>query len=67
MSIEAPVWNAVGLPALAVPMGFDSDDLPLSLQIIGAHGADAMVLAVGHHYQQLSDWHTREAPLFGAG
>lgn len=50
-------WNALGNPALAVPMGFDSGGLPLSLQIIGRPFDEASVLRAGDVYQQATTWH----------
>ena len=52
-----------GAPALAVPCGFSTAGLPLSLQIIGRPFADATVLSVGHAYEQATDWHRRRPPL----
>lgn len=40
-------WNTVGTPALALPCGSAEDGLPASLQLIGAPGDDALVLAAG--------------------
>ena len=62
-SMQCSPWNGTGFPALALPMGFDPDGLPLSLQLVGRPFADAEVLAVGHGYQLLTDWHLRQAPL----
>lgn len=62
-ALHTPAWNATGFPALSVPMGFDPDGLPLGLQIIGRPLADDLVLAVGHAYQQRTDWHLHQAPL----
>ena len=62
-SMQCSPWNGTGFPALALPMGFDPDGLPLSLQVIGRPFADAAVLAVGHGYQTLTDWHLRRPPL----
>ena len=62
-ALHTPAWNSAGYPALSVPMGFDEDGLPCGLQIIGRPFADDLVLAVGHHYQQITDWHDRVAPL----
>ena len=57
-----PTWNAVGFPALAMPMGFDHDGMPLSAQLIGAPFTDARCLAVAHAYQQVTDYHLAVAP-----
>jgi Asp-tRNA(Asn)/Glu-tRNA(Gln) amidotransferase A subunit family amidase len=40
-------FNALGRPALALPCGPAEDGLPASLQLVGAAGDDARVLAVG--------------------
>jgi len=40
-------FNAVGWPALALPVGPAEDGLPASLQIAGRPGTDALVLAAG--------------------
>ena len=39
--------NALGAPALALPCGPAEDGLPASIQLVGAPGADALVLAAG--------------------
>jgi aspartyl-tRNA(Asn)/glutamyl-tRNA(Gln) amidotransferase subunit A len=51
--------NYLGLPALAVPAGFDSRELPVGLQIVGRPGADALLLDIGVRLQARSDWHGR--------
>jgi len=40
-------FNALGWPALALPLGPAEDGLPASLQIAGRVGADSLVLAAG--------------------
>ena len=40
-------FNALGWPALALPCGRAEDGLPASVQLAGAEGADALVLAAG--------------------
>jgi aspartyl-tRNA(Asn)/glutamyl-tRNA(Gln) amidotransferase subunit A len=57
--IHTAYWNAAGAPAVATPMGFTSDGLPVSLQIAAAPYADATALRVAHAYQQQTDWHRR--------
>jgi aspartyl-tRNA(Asn)/glutamyl-tRNA(Gln) amidotransferase subunit A len=51
-----------GMPALSVPCGFSADGLPIGMQVIGRAFDEGTVLRVGHAYQQLTDWHTREPP-----
>lgn len=39
--------NLAGLPAISVPCGFDSSNLPIGVQVIGKHFDEEMVLRVG--------------------
>ncbi|MGE0113995.1 MAG: Asp-tRNA(Asn)/Glu-tRNA(Gln) amidotransferase subunit GatA [Steroidobacteraceae bacterium] len=50
--------NLAGLPAMSIPCGF-LGGLPVGLQIIGGHFAEARLLNVAHMYQQATDWHRR--------
>ncbi|MDH4148270.1 MAG: amidase [Acidimicrobiia bacterium] len=65
-AMHCPPWNGTGFPALALPMGFDGDGLPLSLQLIARPFADTVSLRLGHAFQQETDWHLRVAPLHAA-
>jgi aspartyl-tRNA(Asn)/glutamyl-tRNA(Gln) amidotransferase subunit A len=57
------MWNLIGLPALAVPCGFSSSGLPLSMQIVGKPFDEATVLKAGDAYQQAVDWQLRVPPI----
>ncbi|MHB8576894.1 MAG: amidase [Dehalococcoidia bacterium] len=59
-------WNLTGLPALAVPCGFSSQTLPLSMQIVGRPFGEATVLRAGDAYQQHAPWHLRVPPIAAA-
>jgi len=59
-------WNLAGLPAIAVPCGFSSAGLPVSMQIVGKPFAEATVLGVAHAYQQITDWHRHVPPDLAA-
>ncbi|MBX9961839.1 MAG: amidase [Burkholderiales bacterium] len=49
-------FNMTGLPALALPCGFDAAGLPLSLQLVGRPGSDARVLTAGCWVEKLLDY-----------
>jgi aspartyl-tRNA(Asn)/glutamyl-tRNA(Gln) amidotransferase subunit A len=50
------VFNVTGHPALAQPCGFAANGLPLSVQFVGRAFDEAMVLRVGHAYEQAAGW-----------
>jgi aspartyl-tRNA(Asn)/glutamyl-tRNA(Gln) amidotransferase subunit A len=50
--------NLAGLPALSIQCGF-LDGLPVGLQIIGPHFAEAKLLNIAHLYQRETGWHQR--------
>ena len=60
---NTPPFNLTGLPTLALPNGFSSDGLPISLQLTGRPFDEATVLRVGHAYERATDWHTRRPPV----
>jgi aspartyl-tRNA(Asn)/glutamyl-tRNA(Gln) amidotransferase subunit A len=51
--------NYLGLPALAVPAGFDDGGMPVGLQLIGRPGSEAALLQVAVRLQERTDWHDR--------
>lgn len=52
------IVNLLGYCALALPNGFDSNGLPISLQIICRGYQEALALRIGRAYEQATDWHT---------
>ena len=44
--------NMTGFPALAVPMGFSAERLPMSIQFIGPPWEEAQVLRAGHAFER---------------
>ena len=55
--------NLAGLPAINAPVGFDSNHLPIGLQLIGNYWSESQLLSVVHQYQQATDWHTQRAAI----
>jgi aspartyl-tRNA(Asn)/glutamyl-tRNA(Gln) amidotransferase subunit A len=49
-------FNLTGSPALAIPTGFASTGLPLSMQIIGKPFDEATVYRVARAYEQATGW-----------
>ena len=43
--------NVTGCPAVSLPMGFDREGLPLSLQIVGAEWSEAKILSIAGAYE----------------
>jgi aspartyl-tRNA(Asn)/glutamyl-tRNA(Gln) amidotransferase subunit A len=54
--------NVLGLPALSMPCGFDSQGLPLGLQIIGRPFQEALILRVGAALEDATDY-SRKIPM----
>ncbi len=52
-----------GLPTVTVPCGISKSGLPAGLQISGANWRESDVLALGHAWQQATDWHTKQPGL----
>jgi aspartyl-tRNA(Asn)/glutamyl-tRNA(Gln) amidotransferase subunit A len=51
--------NYLGLPALAIPVGFTRGGLPVGMQLIGGAFDEAMVLRIGAAFQRVTDFHDR--------
>jgi aspartyl-tRNA(Asn)/glutamyl-tRNA(Gln) amidotransferase subunit A len=51
---------------LAVPIGFTTAGLPLSMQIAAPPFGEAAALRAGEVYQQHTSWHRQEPALIGA-
>lgn len=49
------LFNLSGHPAVCLPCGFNTDGLPLSLQIVGRAFDEATVLRLAHAYEQATD------------
>jgi aspartyl-tRNA(Asn)/glutamyl-tRNA(Gln) amidotransferase subunit A len=59
--------NYLGLCALAIPDGFTSGGLPISLQIVCHAGDEAMALRIGRAYEEATAWTGRRPPEPEAG
>ena len=56
-------FNLSGVPAMAVPCGFTSGGLPMSVQMAARPFAENTLFRIGHAYQERTDWHERRPTL----
>lgn len=49
--------NMLGLPAISVPCGFTTEQLPIGLQICGPPGGESTVLRLARAYERAAGWH----------
>ena len=55
-------FNLAGTPAISINCGFNSQGLPIGLQIGGRPFDESTVLRVAHAYEQHTPWHTMRPP-----
>lgn len=52
-------FNLTGLPAISLPGGVTEQGLPIGLQIVAPHWAEARLLSAAYAYEQSTTWHQR--------
>ena len=55
-------YALTALPAISIPGGFTSDNLPIGLQLGARPFAEGTILQAAHAYEQATEWHRRLAP-----
>ncbi|MCI0627549.1 MAG: hypothetical protein L0387_38865 [Acidobacteria bacterium] len=55
--------SLAGTPALTIPCGFSTNNLPLGLQIMTAPWREDVMLRVGYAYEQSTLWHQQRPTL----
>jgi Asp-tRNA(Asn)/Glu-tRNA(Gln) amidotransferase A subunit family amidase len=51
----ATIEEAMRLPTVSIPCGFNRSGLPIGMQISGPRSGEAQVLALAHAYEQLTE------------
>ena len=64
--VFATFVNAAGLPAISVPVTPAASGLPIGMQLVGAFGADAELLALAGEFEKAQPWAERWPALAGA-
>lgn len=57
------IGNACGLPAITVPSGLTSKQLPAGIQFVGRAMEDDAVLTAARLFQSKTEWHRRRPPV----
>ena len=59
-------WNATGQPVVAVPCGFDRDELPIGLSFIGRPDDDLALCRIAHQYEAATGWFRQQVKTLSA-
>lgn len=51
--------NIAGVPSMAIPCGFDSEQMPVGLQLIGKPFCEAEILSAAVGFQNVTDFHKK--------
>jgi amidase len=58
-----PVFNLTGQPGVAIPAGFGSDRMPLSVQLVGRPGEEATLYSLAAQVEAARPWAQERPPL----
>jgi aspartyl-tRNA(Asn)/glutamyl-tRNA(Gln) amidotransferase subunit A len=61
--------NHAGIPGLSIPVGFDSDNLPIGAQFLGPDYSEGVLLRLGRAFELVTEqdeWRLRRPPLLSA-
>ena len=56
--------NLAGLPAISIPSGFNKNNMPFGMQLIGPQLHDALVLRAAYAFEKANDFANQIPPLF---
>ena len=59
--------NLAGIPGIAVPCGFNRDNMPVGMQFIGDLFSEKKLIRAASAYQALTDHHKITAEIFKDG
>jgi amidase len=63
MTPYTAVFNLTGQPAITIPAGFGADGLPLSVQLVGRHGAEDTLFSLAGQIEAARPWAERRPKL----
>lgn len=63
-TLTIPV-NMAGLPGMSIPVGFDENNLPIGMQLIGKPFDESTIYRAGFAFEKNTDYHTKTPKLGG--
>jgi amidase len=60
--VFAAPFNAAGLPAISVPIGWSDGGLPIGIQLVGREADEATILRLAGQLERARPWRRRKAP-----
>ena len=58
-----PIFNLTGQPAVTIPAGFGAGGLPTSVQLVGRHGAEALLYSLAGEIEAAQPWAPLRPPI----
>ena len=55
--------NIAGVPAISVPAGFDKQNMPIGMQLIGKHFNEGKLIQAAYTFEQNTTWHEEKPVL----
>lgn len=55
--------NLAGIPGISIPCGFNSKNLPIGLQLLGAPFSEEKLLRIARMYEKETNWHLKRAKV----
>jgi aspartyl-tRNA(Asn)/glutamyl-tRNA(Gln) amidotransferase subunit A len=55
--------NLAGIPGISIPCGFNSKNLPIGLQLLGAPFSEEKLLRIARTYEKETPWHLKRAQV----
>jgi amidase len=56
-------YNCTGQPAITLPLGMDSNGLPIGVQLVGPPRGEALILGLAAQLEQALPWRSRRPPV----
>ncbi len=56
-------YDFSGLPTIALPCGLDDNGMPVSLQFVGHHLSEPLLVGIGDAFESATDFHNLHPPV----